>query len=104
MKPSIVYYFNWSSRCKSILNLFKNPLERAEVTLVGTSVHGCARTARDVVDVADETVDTVKRPEDRLTKDGLMDIAPLPAAVAFARMVFLPIVWRANCQFLPTAT
>ena len=56
-----------------------------------------------MVDVAGETVDAVKRPEDRLTRDGIMGIAPLPVAVAFARMVFLPMMWRANCQILPKA-
>ena len=74
------------------------------MTLIGTSVHGCARIARDVVDVADETVDAVRRPEDRLTTDGIMAIAPVPAAVAFARMVFLPMVWRVNCQISAKAT
>lgn len=83
--------------------MFKNPSKRAEVTLIGNSVHGYARIARDVVGAADETVDAVRRPEDRLTTDGIMAIAPVPAAVAFARMVFLPMMWRANCQILPKA-
>lgn len=83
--------------------MFKNLSKRAEVTLIGTSVHGYGRITREVVDAADEAVDAVRRPEDRLTTEGIMAIAPVPAAVAFARMVFLPMMWRANCQILPKA-
>ena len=67
-------------------------------------MNGYARTVLDVVVAVGETVDAVKRPEDRLTRDGIMGIAPLPVAVAFARMVVLPRVWRVNCQLLPKAT